>query len=151
MATANRTNGATPLVVDFSASSSTDPDPGDTLSYAWDLDGDGQYDDAATATAQFTYTDAGTYLVGLKVTDNHGAEATDSIAIRAGNTPPTATIEAPTSGLTWKVDDPIELAGSGTDAQDGALPASALAWDIVLLHCPSNCHDHEVEELNGVA
>jgi hypothetical protein len=31
------------------------------------------------------------------------------------------------------------------------VPASALAWDIVLLHCPSNCHDHEVEELNGVA
>ena len=39
------TNGATPLDVDFSAASSSDPDAGDT-DYNWDLDGDGPYDDA---------------------------------------------------------------------------------------------------------
>ena len=39
---------------------SSDPD-GDVLTYAWDLDGDGAFDDATTATASFTYTQPGTY------------------------------------------------------------------------------------------
>jgi hypothetical protein len=147
---ASQTSGPTPLVVDFSASGSSDPDPGDTISYEWDLDGDGAYDDGSGETAQFTYPDAGSYLVGLRATDNHGATATDSVAIRAGNTPPTATIEAPTTGFTWKVGDPIAFNGSGDDAQDGALAASRLHWTVRLQHCPSNCHEHEVESFDGV-
>jgi hypothetical protein len=48
--------------------------PGDTIqSYEWDLDGDGQYDDAAGAqpdvTAFFTGLGEGSYLIQLKVTD----------------------------------------------------------------------------------
>ena len=57
MVSATPTNGSTPLQVDFSATGSSDPDPGDTLTYEWDLDGDGAYDDATGATAQHTYTD----------------------------------------------------------------------------------------------
>ncbi len=41
--------------MDFSATGSSDPDPGDTITYDWDLDGDGAYDDATGPTAQFTY------------------------------------------------------------------------------------------------
>jgi glucose/arabinose dehydrogenase len=145
VASANKTSGAIPLQVDFSGSGSSDPDPGDTLSYAWDLDADGQYDDAATATAQYTYNSAGSYLVGLKVTDNHGASATDSVAIRAGNTPPTATIVTPSTGFTWKVRDTISFTGRGDDAQDGVLDESRLDWTVLLQHCPSNCHPHEVQ------
>jgi len=148
---ASQTSGPTPLQVNFSGAASTDPDPGDTLSYAWDLDGDGAYDDASTQTAQFTYSAAGSYLVGLKVTDNHGASATDSVAIRAGNTPPTATIETPSTGLTWKVGDPIAFSGSGADAQDGALAESRLEWTVALQHCPSNCHEHVVQSVTGQA
>jgi glucose/arabinose dehydrogenase len=144
-------NGATPLAVSFSASGSADPDPGDTLTYAWDLDGDGAYDDATGATAQFTYTSAGSYLAGVRVTDNHGASATDSVAIQAGNTPPTATISSPSAGFTWKVGDPIAFAGSATDAQDGTLPAAALDWSLILHHCPSNCHQHAVQSFADVA
>ena len=70
---ATPTNGSTPLQVDFSATGSSDPDPGDTITYDWDLDGDGAYDDATGSTAQHTYTDAGRYLAGVRVTDNHGA------------------------------------------------------------------------------
>ena len=139
---ASATSGNLPLTVSFDAGQSSDPDPGDTLSYAWDLDGDGEYDDATSATAEHEYTQAGSYQVGVKVTDNHDASATDTVAITAGNTPPTATIVAPTTGFTWKVKDPIAFEGSATDAQDGDLPPSAFSWSAVLQHCPSNCHPH---------
>ena len=46
---ATPTTGSAPLTVNFDGTGSTDPDPTDTLSYAWDLDGDGNYNDAATA------------------------------------------------------------------------------------------------------
>ena len=146
---ATPTNGATPLHVDFSATGSSDPDPGDTIGYEWDLDGDGEYDDATGPTAEFTYPDAGSYLAGVRVTDDHGASATDAVAIRAGNTPPTATITSPTVGFTWKVGDPIAFQGTATDAQDGTLPPSALSWKLALQHCPSNCHEHTVETWIG--
>src|SRR5690606_11190343 len=53
------------------------------------------------------------------------------------NTAPTPTITAPTVGTLWKVGDVISFAGSATDAEDGALPGSALTWDILLHHCVS--------------
>ena len=59
VATANPTSGAAPLTVAFDGTASSDPD-GDALTYAWDLDGDGAFDDAAAATASFTYTQPGT-------------------------------------------------------------------------------------------
>jgi glucose/arabinose dehydrogenase len=144
------TSGATPLHVAFDATGSSDPDPGDTIGYDWDLDGDGAYDDATGPTAAFTYANAGSYLAGVRVTDNHGAAATDAVAIRAGNTPPTATIASPTTGFTWKVGDPIAFAGSATDAQDGNLAPANLSWKLVMQHCPSNCHEHTVQTWSGV-
>jgi hypothetical protein len=147
---ATPTSGATPLHVDFDATGSSDPDPGDTIGYEWDLDGDGQYDDATGPTAEFTYADAGNYLAGVRVIDNHGAAATDAVAIRAGNTPPTATITSPTTGFTWKVGDPIAFSGSATDAQDGNLAPVDLSWKLVMQHCPSNCHEHTVQTWTGV-
>ena len=48
-----------PSTVHFDASGSSDPDPGDTLTYAWDLDGDGAYDDSTAQKPSFTYTDDG--------------------------------------------------------------------------------------------
>jgi PKD repeat protein len=151
VARATPTSGAAPLTVSFDGTGSSDPDPGDTLSYAWDLDGDGAYDDSTSATPTYTYTSQGVYTASLRVTDNHGASATAAVTITVGNTPPTATITAPAPGTTWKVGDVINFSGSGTDAQDGNLPASALSWSLVLHHCPSTCHTHPLQEFLGVA
>jgi PKD repeat protein len=150
VATANPTNGAAPLTVAFSGSGSSDPD-GDALTYAWDLDGDGAFDDAASVTTSFTYTQPGSYVATLRVSDPSGATGTSSVTISAGNTPPTAFIDAPAAGTTWRVGDVIAFTGHATDPQSGTLPASALTWTLVLQHCPSTCHEHVVQTFAGVA
>ena len=85
----------------------------------------------------------------LRVTDNHGASATDHVAVTAGNTPAAAAIASPTAGLTWKVGESIAFEGGATDRQDGALPAASLSWSLVLNHCPSGCHGHAIETFPG--
>jgi glucose/arabinose dehydrogenase len=151
VAAANPTSGPAPLTVTFDGTGSFDPDPGDTLTYAWDLDGDGAHDDSTAAQPTHTYTLEGSYTASLEVTDSHGASDTDTVPITVGNTPPVATISAPAAGTTWRVGDLINFSGSATDQQDGTLPASGLSWELVLQHCPSNCHQHSVQTFNGVA
>ena len=151
-ATATPTTGGAPLTVNFSGSGSSDPDSGDTLSYGWDLDGDGAFDDSTAVQTTYTYTSSGSFTATLRVTDTAGATDTDSVTISVGgNTAPTAVINTPAASTTWKVGDVINFSGSATDAQDGTLPASALKWDLVLNHCPSNCHQHTVQSYPGVA
>ena len=151
VATANPTSGAAPLTVNFDGSGSSDPD-GDPITYAWDLDGDGLYDDSTAAQPTFTYTQSGTFTARLQVTDSPGASSVSGpITITVGNTPPTATINAPSGSLTWRVGDVIAFSGSGTDPQDGNLPASALSWSLILNHCPSNCHSHPLQDFVGVS
>jgi glucose/arabinose dehydrogenase len=152
-ATANPTSGPTPLSVSFDATGSSDSD-GDTLTYAWDLDGDGAYDDSTLASPSRTYS-AGSYQVGLRVTDSKGATDTldEPLTITAGNSPPTATIDTPLPTATWKVGEEISFSGKASDGVDGALPASALSWDWIVHHCPTadTCHEHVWESFPGVA
>jgi PKD repeat protein/glucose/arabinose dehydrogenase len=151
-ATAAPTSGDAPLTVAFNGSGSSDPDPGDTISYSWDLNGDGAYGDSTAVMPSFTYTSPGTYTVRLRVTDNHGASTTSqAITISVSNTPPVPVIDTPPATLTWKVGDPISFSGHATDTQDGNEPASRLGWSVILHHCPSNCHTHIVQTFTGVA
>ncbi len=57
---------------------------GDPLSYAWDLDGDGAFDDAATALATWTYNAAGAFRVSLQVGDGQGGTATETSRSASG-------------------------------------------------------------------
>jgi glucose/arabinose dehydrogenase len=150
VARATPTTGAAPLQVAFDGTGSRDAD-GDALSFAWDLDGDGAYDDSGSATPSWTYTTPGAVPARLRVTDARGATATDTVTITVGNTAPTATIALPTAGTTWKVGDLIAFRGSATDPQEGALPAANLSWSLILQHCPSNCHSHPIQSWVGVS
>ena len=60
-------NGLTGIPVSLSGSASSDPDAGQTLSFAWDL-GDGSL--GSGVTLNHTYTAPGNYIVSLTVTDN---------------------------------------------------------------------------------
>jgi len=152
-ATASPTYGPTPLTVSFDGTGSTDPDAGDTLTYAWDLDGDGAFDDSTSPQPRHTYDTAGNYGVQLKVTDSHGTSDTldQPITVSPGNTPPTATIDP--LPAEWKVGDEIRFSGSAVDPENGALPASALSWSLILHHCSldGSCHEHPLQEFSGVA
>src|SRR5262249_34657053 len=70
VATATPSSGASPLTVQLDASGSSDPDPGDTLTYSWDLDGDGTFGDATGVSVSHTYDTPGAYDVRVQVTDN---------------------------------------------------------------------------------
>lgn len=50
--------------------------------YEWDLDGDGEYDDATGTAASRSWETVGTYTVGLRVRDTAGATATDELTVR---------------------------------------------------------------------
>ncbi|HEX6754447.1 MAG TPA: PKD domain-containing protein, partial [Mycobacteriales bacterium] len=149
---ATPTTGPAPLTVSFSGTGSTDLD-GEALTYAWDLDGDGAYDDSTSATATRTYTANGTVRARLRVTDPHGATGTAEVTITVGVAPgaPTPVIDTPSAGLRWTVGQQISFSGHATDPQDGTLPASRLSWSLVLQHCPSNCHQHPLQDFSGVA
>ena len=149
VAAAEPTDGGLPLHVEFDASGSFDPDPFEKLDYEWDLDGDGDYDDAATVQPSFDYAVQGETWVGLRVTDEGGATGVDTLRIVAGNHAPTAVILQPQPSLAWEVGETIILEAQAGDAEDGALPATALRWDVTIHHCPSGCHEHHVVTLSG--
>ncbi len=146
---ADRTSGGLPLTVTFDASQSSDPDPGDTLTFAWDLDGDGAFDDATGAVASRTFTTAGMVTVAVRVRDAAGASDVATVVITAGNTGPTPVITQPGASASWNAGDTIAFAGMATDAEDGTLPGSALRWEIVLQHCPNECHAHTIATVTG--
>jgi glucose/arabinose dehydrogenase/PKD repeat protein len=152
-ATATPDHGPTPLTVSFDGSGSSDPDGGE-LTYAWDLDGDGTFDDATSATASHVYATAGNYLAQLRVTDSDGASDVLSLPITAGDTPE-PTIGSPAESFTWATGDTIAFSGSAVDGHGDPLPASALSWKLNIRHCSrvnaSSCHTHSNAAVNGVA
>ena len=147
---ANPTSGAAPLVVTFSSAGSSDPE-GESLTYAWDLDDDGVFDDSASATPVWTYMDSG--QARLRVTDSSGLFDVAAAPISLNNSAPTAMIDAPAGSFTWKVGDTISFSGRGADPDEpsGFLPPLALTWQVIMHHCPSNCHTHEIQTFSGVA
>ncbi|ROT31628.1 PKD domain-containing protein [Micromonospora sp. HM5-17] len=151
VATATPTSGQAPLTVTFDAVGSTDPDPGDILEYQWDFTGDGTVD-ATGRTVSHTYAAVGTYAARLRVVDIGGLSDTVTVLIRVGTAAPVPVIDTPTAELRWSVGQSVHFRGHADDPQQGALPASALTWDLVLRHCstPDNCHSHPVREWTGV-
>ena len=145
VASATPTSGPTPLTVDFTGSSSSDPDD-EGLTYDWDF-GDGSAHSAAV-NPRHVYTSAGVYTARLTVSDGQGNSDSATVTIRPGNDAPTANITAPADGSLYRGGNTITLSGTGTDAQDGNLAASALDWQVLLHH---GNHIHPLHQASGTA
>ena len=79
--------GPAPAPITFDATQSYDPDPGDTITYHWDFDGDGIFDEPGDSytgnpnNPTHAYTQSYTGPVMLKVIDNHGAESVCTVTV----------------------------------------------------------------------
>lgn len=75
--------------IKLSANGSFDPD-GSIVSYDWDLDMDGLYDDASGEVVEFLWNDDYESLIGLRVTDEDNLTATDNTTVTVMNIDPSA-------------------------------------------------------------
>lgn len=89
------TEEGTPVALDGSGSFDRD---GALVAWAWDLDGDGAFDDASGATATWVPIDEGTFTVRLRVTDDSGEIDVDAAQVTVANAPPLVSAPAVLSG-----------------------------------------------------
>ncbi|QZX99120.1 PKD domain-containing protein [Halobaculum rubrum] len=110
----------------FDASDASDAD-GSIVGYAWDLDGDGDYD-ATGETVTHTYGSSGEYPVSLRVTDDDGASAvtTETVTVGSGNRAPSASFQISPQSPT--VGDTLTFDASGASDPDGSI--SRYEWDL---------------------
>jgi cysteine-rich repeat protein len=152
--TASPTSGIAPLMVTFDARTSSDAEDGTNLTYAWDLDNDGQFDDGTGGTISYTFTQSGLFTVRVRATDSLAATSVAQVSVNAGNSPPVPVIGTVTPTTPWTVGQTITFNGSATDPQEGTLPASSLTWSILMHHCQNeamnDCHIHTVSTITGV-
>jgi len=104
--------------VEFTGSASGGASP---YTFSWDLDNDGEFDDATGSEAEWSWDTAGSYTIGLKVVDDVGQEDTDDATVTitepGTNNPPekptmpsyTNKIRKPLAGLS------VDLCTTSTD------------------------------------
>ncbi|MDQ1522074.1 MAG: hypothetical protein QOI55_3147, partial [Actinomycetota bacterium] len=126
--------GDAALTVSFNGSASIDTDPGDTLTYAWDLNDDGAFDDATTPQVTYTFDSRGSHRVRLRVTDTAGATDVAATFVTVGSTP-VPVIDTPVVTTNWSVGETVSFSGHATDPVEGDLPPSSLTWSLAVLHC----------------
>ena len=106
------------------ASGSSDSD-GDSLSYEWDIDNDGVYDDASGVSPQISKPDDGSYTVSLRVKDGNGASDTYSKTITVENRDPIASFSFNPSSPA--LGESVSFDGAGSSDDDGSI--SSYEWD----------------------
>ncbi|MBE3101189.1 MAG: PKD domain-containing protein, partial [Firmicutes bacterium] len=111
--------------LNFDASSSIIQATGDiSVSYSWDWNGDGTYDNTvSTAVVKHIFESSGVFDVALKISLSSGLESIDKIKVTI-NSNPTADAGGPYTG---KVDQIITFDGSKSTDSDGTI--SEYSWD----------------------
>ena len=134
-AAATRVSGVPPIDVDLSAAGSSDVDPGDVLTYHWDLDDDGD-SDLEGATVAHRFEEAGRYTPRLVVRDAQGNVASDRALVMVGNPP-----KLELSGdETFRPGEPVAVDARAFDIEDGEMEPHQFTWRVRLQH---NTHFHE--------
>lgn len=76
--------------ISLDASNSTDPDD-HIATYAWDMDGDGQFDEATGSKPKYAFPDNGVYTIHMLVTDQYGLQDVDEATVTVKNVAPVIT------------------------------------------------------------
>jgi hypothetical protein len=113
--------------VTLDGSGSYDPDPGDTLTYAWDLDNDGVYETPG-ATPDFAGLDGpASHPVTLQVCDSQAACDSDTTTVAVTNVGPTANAGA---DVTVYRNETVALVGTWADPAAALDEPYAWSWDL---------------------
>jgi cytochrome c len=131
-ASANQTNGLAPLAVTFSTAGTEDAN-GDSLTFAWDLDGDGQTD-SNSPNPSFKYETNGNYNAKVTVTDNRKGSSSVIIPITVGNNAPIVMITSPANGGFFSWGDTLSYTVTVKDAQDAAIDCTKVIVTPALGH-----------------
>ncbi|GAA0802126.1 PA14 domain-containing protein [Spirilliplanes yamanashiensis] len=109
-------------------------------------------DQAATTFTGSRALTAGAHEVKVEWFETGGAAVAKlNWATTGAGSAPQPQITTPAAGTTWKVGDTVSFSGSASDPQDGTLPAGALRWEMILQHCPLDCHAHPLQSWTGVS
>jgi hypothetical protein len=109
------------------------------LSFQWQRNG-ANISGATSSTLSFTAASADNGAMFRSVVTNaFGTATSNSATLTVSGTPPTATITAPTAGTTYAAGTSVSFSGTGTDPQDGNLPAANFTWEVVFHH---DTHTH---------
>lgn len=117
--------------VGLSASGSQSRQVDPTLSFAWDFDGDGQFDDATGATPTFSavgFDGPAVVTVAVRVTDSLGLFADGSATVNVGNVAPVVGGINLTPSANWIVGSPISLVVQFTDAGQSDTHTATIVW-----------------------
>lgn len=119
------------------------------LSYQWQKNGSNipGATNASYTTPPTTLSDSGSTYRAV-VTNAFGSATSNAATLTVvENQPPVGTITQPAAGSKYNAGDVLNFAGTGTDAEDGTLPASAFSWQLDFHH---DDHIHPALTLNGV-
>ncbi len=145
---ANPRGGATPILVNFDGSGSSDPDAGQTISqYIWDFGDSSPIITTTIPTTNHNYTTVGLRTATLKVKDNFGATSDPApIQINAGKVPTILEVQ-PAANSLFRVGQSITLQARAVDALGQAIPTSGYSWVIQRRH--NGNHSHPIFSATG--
>ena len=89
--------------------------------------------------ASVASTDNGARFRAVVSNDNGSVTSADAVLTVTSNRAPTASITTPAAGTLYSGGSVIAFSGSGTDPEDGTLPASAFTWRVDFHH---DTHTH---------
>jgi len=119
-----------------------------TLRYQWQRNGANI--SGATAAdytiASVTTADNGARFRAVVTNDSGSATSAEAILTVSANVAPTAAIAAPAAGTLYSGGSVINFSGSGSDPEDGALPASSFTWRVDFHH---DSHTHPFMAATG--
>ncbi|RUS45292.1 ThuA domain-containing protein [Cohnella sp. AR92] len=146
VAKADKTNGATPLVVQFSSKGSFDPN-GEELTYLW------KYGSSSSTlpNPKFTFTKAGNYNATLTVTNRSGKTSNAIIPITVGNNAPVVTVTNPPEGGFFSWGEKVHYQVKVLDAEDGSTDNGKISCSLITVQSKlgHNEHSHQTGQHTG--